>query len=114
MERTRGFAASSPAVVGGVVYVRVWYGSTYALNALTGATLWNCTRVDSCSSPAVSNGFCYVCSSGYVNALDSSTGSLIWSYYIGSNGMVLLCSREYHLYKRLWIRLRFRFVNWDV
>jgi len=80
------FATTSPAVVSGVVYVSVWEGRDYALNAATGTVIWNCSRKYSHSSPAVSNGFYYVCSSGNVTALNASTGSLIWSYYIGSNG----------------------------
>ena len=50
---------SSPAVANGVVYD----GSddnVYALNASTGAKLWNTTATTGVSSPAVANGVVYV------------------------------------------------------
>src|ERR1017187_6945304 len=48
---------SSPAVVNGVVYVGSYDNNVYALNAGTGAMLWQFTTGGSVdSSPAVSNG----------------------------------------------------------
>ncbi len=58
---TVGPVDSSPAVVGGVVYVGSDDGNVYALNAASGIQLWNYTTggpVD--SSPAVVNGVVYV------------------------------------------------------
>jgi outer membrane protein assembly factor BamB len=82
------FQVNSPAVVGGMVYVSVWDGKDYALNAATGQTIWSYSHMYSYSSPAVSNGIYYACSSGVyggcLNALNASTGSLIWSTAVGS------------------------------
>ncbi len=52
---------SSPAVVNGVVYVGSDDNNTYALNATTGAKLWNYTTGSEVySSPAVTHGTVYV------------------------------------------------------
>ena len=56
---------SSPAVVDGVVYVGSDDGNVYALNASSGAKLWNYTTGgDVYSSPAVVGGVVYVGSDG--------------------------------------------------
>jgi outer membrane protein assembly factor BamB/5-hydroxyisourate hydrolase-like protein (transthyretin family) len=76
---------SSPAVVNGVVYVGSIDGNVYALNAATGAKVWNYTTggaVD--SSPAVVNGVVYVGSiDGNVYALNAATGAKVWNYTTG-------------------------------
>lgn len=76
---------SSPAVANGVLYVGSADGNLYALNATTGANLWNYSTngaVD--SSPAVIDGAVYFGSlGGNVDALNASNGSLLWSYDIG-------------------------------
>ena len=52
---------SSPAVVGGVVYVGSEDDNVYALNAANGIPLWNyTTRGNVYSSPAIVNGVLYV------------------------------------------------------
>lgn len=52
---------SSPAVVGGIVYVGTLDGYVYALNATTGTHLWNyTTRGEFYSSPAISGGIVYI------------------------------------------------------
>ena len=52
---------SSPAVVGGVVYVGSDDGNVYALNAANGAKLWNYTTGSEVySSPAVVDGVVYI------------------------------------------------------
>jgi outer membrane protein assembly factor BamB len=52
---------SSPAVANGVVYVGSNDNNLYALNATTGAKVWNYTTGGSVySSPAVANGVVYV------------------------------------------------------
>jgi len=65
---------SSPAVVGGVVYIGSGDTNVYALNATSGNKLWNYTTGGAVySSPAVVNGVVYVGSSdGYIYALVSS------------------------------------------
>jgi len=86
-----GAFASSPAVVDNVVYIGSDDGNIYALDALTGAKIWNFTTSiqptytwgnQVSSSPAVSDGIVYVGSvGGNVYALNASTGAKIWNYY---------------------------------
>ena len=68
---------SSPAVAGGVVYVGSGDGRVYALNATTGAQVWNYTTGSFVfSSPAVAGGVVYVGSFDYkVYALNATTGA---------------------------------------
>jgi outer membrane protein assembly factor BamB len=78
---------SSPAAVNGVIYFGGDDGTTYALNASTGAKLWS-TIIGAPvqTSPAVANGVVYVASVGanlispYVFALNADTGTVLWSY----------------------------------
>jgi len=75
---------SSPAVVNGVVYVGSYY--LYALNAHTGAKLWNYDASTSTASPAVANGVVYTNSTdGSLYALDARTGVKLWTSNIGSD-----------------------------
>jgi outer membrane protein assembly factor BamB len=73
---------SSPAVVGGTLYVGSNAGSVYALNASSGRKLWSFTAggaVD--SSPAVANGIVYFGSFDQrVYAVRASDGALVWSF----------------------------------
>ena len=68
---------SSPAVANGVVYVGSDDNNTYALDATTGAKLWNYTTGGWVpSSPAVANGIVYVQScDGYVYAISNGVVS---------------------------------------
>jgi len=105
---------SSPAVYGGYIYFGTFNmsstgrsGSVCALNAHTGAKLWEHrleSRVE--SSPAVSDGVVYVGSS-FANfyALDALTGNEIWSYPIMArsspavvDGRVFVGSLDYNVY----------------
>lgn len=57
----------------------------YALNASSGALLWNNSVGNVDSTPAVANGVVYVGSfDGNVYALDASTGAPLWSYATGA------------------------------
>ncbi len=85
-QKVGGSSVSSPAVVDGLVYVRDWYGSDYAFNASTGKEVWTYSAGWSYSSPAVDNGIYYARSSGYITALNASTGSLIWRSTLWGNG----------------------------
>jgi parallel beta-helix repeat protein len=83
-----GCILSSPAVSDGIVYVgadKPDY-NFYALNASTGALIWNYTMGGGTwSCPAVSQGIVYVGSLDHkLYALDASTGVLVWSYTTGS------------------------------
>jgi outer membrane protein assembly factor BamB len=79
---------SSPAIVGGVVYIGSDDGYMYALNASSGTQLWNRT-VDglyglSVSSPVVVDGVVYFRSwVGVDYALDASNGEEIWNFSDG-------------------------------
>jgi outer membrane protein assembly factor BamB len=82
---TGGIVESSPAVVGGVVYIGSNDGYLYALNATTGALKWkrNVGGVDY-SSPAVADGVVYVGSytTNKFYALNASTGKVKWFDYM--------------------------------
>ena len=75
----RCVCASSPAVVGGVVYVGSYNGKVYALSATTGTSIWSYTTTTGdyvTSSPAVANGMVYVGSqNGDFYALSATTGA---------------------------------------
>src|SRR5208282_4498394 len=104
--QTSGQLFSSPAVVGGVVYVGSWDGNLYALNASDGDELWSYqTGSQVWSSPAIANGVLYIVSyDGDVFALNATSGSPIWinhkisfadteafSSPAVANGVVYLC-----------------------
>ena len=90
---TGDWVLSSPAAVGGFVYVGSMDGYVYCLNATTGAFVWNYTMGGAVySSPAVVGGLVYVGSeyvepisrpyTSYVYCLNATTGSLVWSYQL--------------------------------
>jgi outer membrane protein assembly factor BamB len=78
---TGGSVDSSPAVVGGMVYVGSDDGRVYCLNASTGTEVWS-RVIDSwvLSSPAVVGGVAFVGSgNGEFYCLNVSTGTTVWS-----------------------------------
>lgn len=82
---TGGPVRSSPAVVGGVVFIGSNDGKVYALNAATGALVWS-RHVGTTirSSPAVVAGTLYVGSSNHLlYALNAASGAVRWT---GSTG----------------------------
>jgi outer membrane protein assembly factor BamB/PKD repeat protein len=110
---TNGSVSSSPAVLGGVVFVGSAgspYGRVYALNASTGSLLWNYTTTGGqvYSSPAAVGGMVFVSSGVRVYALNASTGAYIWSrstssfiYYSSpavAGGMVFVGSYDKNVY----------------
>jgi len=91
---------SSPAVVGGVVYVNA-AGTLYAIDAVSGTQLWELGVEDGFSgSPAVANGVIYIGgSSTDLYAVDAATGTVLWAFgldgYLGpdpvvANGLVYI------------------------
>ena len=80
------FEYSSPAVVGGIVYIGSTDNRTYALNATTGKQIWNYTTDWKVfSSPAVANGIVYTGPEGnYIYALNATDGTLVWRHNTGS------------------------------
>jgi outer membrane protein assembly factor BamB len=101
---------SSPAVVGGVVYVGSGDGKVYALNATTGAHLWSYATgaVIYFSSPAIAGGMIFIGSSDdNVYALNTTIGVLVWEYKTGgdvssspavANGIVYVGSEDDNVY----------------
>lgn len=101
-----------PAVDEGYLYTSSEDDNFYALNASTGAQLWNLTGIGWIVVPAVAEGHVYFGGDnytrfagtdvGFVYALDASTGKKIWSYTIkGSVGtsvvsgdVLVFCSRS--------------------
>jgi len=76
-----GDTRSAPAVVNGVVYAGTDDGHLYALDAVTGATVWS-VKLGSLigSSPAVVNQIVYVAThDGQFFALDAASGTQLWS-----------------------------------
>jgi outer membrane protein assembly factor BamB len=83
-------SASSPAVVGKVVYATVLSrrgseggGRVYALDYTTGKTIWSRDLASASeSSPLVEHGKLFIGSqNGTVYALNASNGSVIWTYH---------------------------------
>ncbi len=75
---------SSPAVVGGIVYVGSDDDNVYALDAATGHVRWTYTTGGAVGSPAVAGDTVYVASGdGRLYALDAATGHLRWTYTTG-------------------------------
>jgi len=80
---------SGPAMNNGRVVAGSGNGSVYALDAATGAELWDFqTGGAAYSSPAIANGVVYINSVGYENnlfALDAKTGRQLWVYAVPVN-----------------------------
>ena len=106
---TGSYVLSSPAVVGGMVYVGSDDGNVYCLNGSSGALVWSyVTGGAVSSSPAVTNGIVYVGSDDdNVYALNATTGGSVWNYTTGSwvdyspavaNGAVYVGSCDNNVY----------------
>jgi outer membrane protein assembly factor BamB len=105
---TESSVDSSPAVVGGVVYIGSEDGNVYALNAANGVQLWSYpTSGGVYSSPAVINSVVYVSSGFNVYALNATNGDKLWSYPTGYivdsspaviNGVVYVGSGDFNVY----------------
>jgi hypothetical protein len=74
-------------VASGVVYLGSPDNHAYALNAATGALLWNSDLGGSRdlfdTSPAVANGVVYLSTRSGLNALNAGTGALLWNSDLG-------------------------------
>ncbi|HPC56047.1 MAG TPA: PQQ-binding-like beta-propeller repeat protein [Methanolinea sp.] len=81
-----GGGMSSPAVVDGVVYTGSSDRTICALNATTGALLWQYTTEKTVySSPAVAGGIVYTGGTDEkLYALDAGTGALLWTFDAGA------------------------------
>ena len=83
--KTGAAVSSSPSLVDGVVYVGSHDRNLYALDAATGAFLWNYNTMERndyvSSSPAVSNGVVYIGGmKTKIHAVDAYSGELLWKY----------------------------------
>jgi outer membrane protein assembly factor BamB len=100
---------SSPAVVGGLVYVGSMDSKVYCLRAATGSLVWSFPTggyVE--SSPAVVGGLVYVGSDDdSVYCLSAATGVFVWSFKTGSilgsspavvGGLVYVGSYDHNVY----------------
>jgi serine/threonine-protein kinase len=78
---------SSPAVVGGVVYIGAWDGNVYAIDVQSGQKKWAFdTERAVKSSPAVVDGVIYIGSDdGNVYALDAQSGQKKWAFQTGDS-----------------------------
>lgn len=79
---------TTPTVFQGVAYVASDVGM-FALNALTGALIWDNARIEiNISSPALANGVLYIGwsdnGSPVVSALNASTGAIMWEASVSS------------------------------
>lgn len=109
------FIGSSAAVVNGTVYVGSNYnqveqqgGNIYALNAYTGARIWNYSTSGAVySSPAVSENMVFIGADANVYAFNASTGDKLWNYTTGGqinsspnvvNGIVYIGSWDNNVY----------------
>jgi len=117
---TGGDVSSSPAVVGGRVFVGNMNNKFYCLNVTTGKQLWSyATESQVFSSPAVAGGRVFMGSLDYqIYCLNITSGELLWNYatesYVYSSpavadGRVFVGSNDFKLYclnattgKSLW------------
>ena len=76
--------STSPCVDNGKVYISPNGGTLYALDAATGAILWDKRILPNGASPAISGNTLYVGGSGtwYIYALDKNTGAEKWKFNI--------------------------------
>ena len=87
---TYGPVQSAATVLNGVVYVGGFHShAVFALNASSGALIWNSPTIsvypNEISSTSVENGLVYVCvrNGGYgggLRVLNATTGDLVWTY----------------------------------
>jgi outer membrane protein assembly factor BamB len=103
------FYSTSPAVANGIVYV-AGNGNNIlrALNASTGAYVWNYTASAAVYTPSVANGIVYFgCNDNNIYALNASTGAPYWTFPTGgfvndapsiANGVLYVASQDGKLY----------------
>jgi outer membrane protein assembly factor BamB len=77
---------SDPAVADGAVYVGTADSGLFALNAQTGAVVWNYTSVNEwVRTPLVADGLVFFGDrEGYFYALNAHSGTLVWKSRLGS------------------------------
>jgi polyvinyl alcohol dehydrogenase (cytochrome) len=90
---------ATPAIVGGVAYFGTWDGKVHALDALTGAKIWETTLPDLIdSSPAVAATQVFVSDdNGALHALDRSSGMVLWSKQVDPHAEAHLWSSPLYI-----------------
>src|SRR5271157_586615 len=107
--KTGSYLYSSPAVLGGRLYIGGYDYNIYCLNATTGLQIWSYyTGNNIISSPAIANGRVFAGSEDdKLYCLNALTGTFIWSYSTASgiesspavwNGRVYVGSADDYLY----------------
>jgi len=82
--QTGGPIKSSPVASAGMVFVASTDGYLYAVNATTGAKIWDFLIGTDANSPSVAHGKVFITSkSGNVYAINMYTGSEVWSKSLG-------------------------------
>jgi outer membrane protein assembly factor BamB len=82
--QTGGPIMSSPVASAGMVFVASTDGYLYAVNATTGAKIWDFLIGTGANSPSVAHGKVFITSkSGNVYAINMYTGSEVWSKSLG-------------------------------
>lgn len=108
---------STPAVSNGVMYGTVSWGVLYALDAKLGTEQWSAKlpiptgqEVLCCNTPpTIANGVVYVAANGLLDALDATSGKLLWDSPVAtkmisesppvvSNGVVIVGGSDGNLY----------------
>ena len=105
---------STPAAVGGLIYIGAYSGKVYALNAATGALRWVYPREGYETIGAIVGNLvvaddtvCITSSNGKIYALDATTGDLKWEFAAGgkiwtspavSSGVVYVGSYDGNVY----------------
>jgi outer membrane protein assembly factor BamB len=89
---TTGGSISSPVIADGIVYFGSDDGYFYALNAKTGAKIWNYAIGDEAgsSTPAVANGVVVFNIYNLTVALNATTGAKIWNQNGGINSPAIV------------------------
>ena len=77
-----GFNVTAPVVANGIVYFGATDKNVYALNATTGALIWQAQTIDTPYVGPAADGRVYVTAGGYpeedLYAFNAATGALIW------------------------------------
>jgi outer membrane protein assembly factor BamB len=104
--RNIGSILGTPAVVKGIVYVNVTEPGIYALDAATGNTIWYVSGGSDCA-PTIINNTVYVGNGNTIDAINATTGALLWNYTTGgevnsspvvTNGAVYVGSDDGSIY----------------
>jgi outer membrane protein assembly factor BamB len=107
---TGGSVVVAPVVNKGAVYFDDGYGNVYALNATNGAKLWGISLGATSamtSTPALAKGILYFGSADILNAVNATTGAILWTFSTGNiilsspavvNGVVFFGSADDNVY----------------